>query len=63
MAQIPIDPPHQTPSDAIRHNKCPACLGGGRVFNILADREADCYACGGSGSMDDVWRRLHAEDN
>ena len=43
-----------TPSEAIRHNACPVCLGGGETFNIVLDQLGPCSACGGTGDLDDM---------
>jgi len=51
-----------TPSEAVALNKCPACLGRGRLFVVYLDAMGDCAACGGTGDLEDVWRRLDRGD-
>lgn len=44
-----------TPSEAIKHNACPMCLGGGETFHIILDALGPCSGCGGSGTLDDFF--------
>lgn len=43
-----------TPSEAIRHDACAVCLGGGETFDIIADKLGPCSQCGGTGLLDDM---------
>ena len=47
----------QAPSEAIRHNACAVCLGGGMTLDIVLGRLGYCSGCGGTGSLDDMLAR------
>lgn len=48
---------YPTPSEAIKHDACAICLGGGETFDIVLDRLGKCSGCGGSGDLDDMLAR------
>lgn len=52
-----------TPSEAVRHDACPVCLGGGETFHIIEDQLGPCSGCGGTGSLDDMLRRQCSDPN
>ena len=48
---------YPTPSEAIKHDACAICLGGGETFDIILGRLGPCSGCGGTGNLDDMLAR------
>ena len=49
-------PTANTPSEALRLELCPACLGHGWVHRFVPEpHEGPCSGCGGDGTLDGFW--------